>query len=241
VARSPELLGLHDADPATIQAALPPGLVREAHRRRSEVRMSASRAVVEALVPTILEQKVTSIEAHRAFRALLRRYGAPAPGPAGDHGLRLRPDPAVLARVPYHELHRLGIERRRADTIRRTCARADRLDALAATAATGDLAAVAGAAQRVLATIPGIGAWTTSIIAQQAFGDPDAVIVGDFHLPNLVAWNLAGEPRATDARMLELLEPYRGQRGRAVRLIGGAGTRAPAFGPKHELRSIAAI
>ena len=46
-----------------------------------------------------------------------------------------------------------------------------------------------------------------------AMGDPDAVAVGDFHLKNLVSTALAGEPRGTDQRMLELLAPYAGQRG----------------------------
>ena len=241
VAQSPELLGLHDDDPDDVQAALPEGIVREAHRRHRAKRIGATRSVTESIIPTILAQKVTSAEAIRAYRGLARRYGAPAPGPAGAHGLRLRPDPAALARLPYYELHRFGVERRRADTIRRTCARAARLDALAAAPATGALVAAAGPARQVLASLPGIGPWTTAIIAQQAFGDPDAVIVGDFHLPNIVAWNLVGEPRATDERMLELLEPYRGQRGRAVDLIGRVGTMAPRFGPRHELRSIAAI
>ena len=65
-------------------------------------------------------------------------------------------------------------------------------------------------AYRRLPRCPGIGPWTAAEVAIRALGDPDAVSVGDFHLPNLVAFALAGEPRATDARMLELLEPYRG-------------------------------
>ena len=76
---------------------------------------------------------------------------------------------------------------------------------------------------------------------QRAFGDPDAVIVGDYHLPNIVAFNLAGEPRATDERMLELLEPYRGQRGRVVQLLGLGGRHAPRRGPGRRLRNISRI
>ena len=67
------------------------------------------------------------------------------------------------------------------------------------------------------------------------------VSVGDFHIPHLVSWNLAGEPRADDARMLELLHPYRGQRGRVIRLLEAGGRRPPRFGPRLELRSIARI
>jgi 3-methyladenine DNA glycosylase/8-oxoguanine DNA glycosylase len=64
------------------------------------------------------------------------------------------------------------------------------------------------------------------------------VSVGDYHLPNIVAWALAGEPRGSDERMLELLEPYRGQRGRVQRLLEASHISPPAFGPRMEARSI---
>ena len=87
----------------------------------------------------------------------------------------------------------------------------------------------------------GIGPWTAAETARLALGDPDAVSVGDFHLPNLVCWMLSGEPRGTDERMLELLEPYRGNRGRVQRLLEAGGQTAPKFGPRTEVRSIAEI
>ena len=74
---------------------------------------------MEVLLPAILEQKITGTEAHRAWRSLVVRYGEPAPGPLG---LRLPPDPALLARLPYYAFHPLGVERRRAEVIRRLCA-----------------------------------------------------------------------------------------------------------------------
>ena len=95
--------------------------------------------------------------------------------------------------------------------------------------------------RRRLRSLPGIGAWTAAEVVRCAFGDPDAVSVGDFHIPNTVAWALAGEPRADDARMLELLEPYRGQRGRVQRLLEVGGIVAPRYGPRLAPRSIAAI
>ncbi len=54
----------------------------------------------------------------------------------------------------------------------------------------------------------------------------------------MVAWALAGEARGTDERMLELLEPYRGQRGRVLRLLELAGVRAPRYGPRMAPRRI---
>ena len=89
--------------------------------------------------------------------------------------------------------------------------------------------------------IPGIGRWTIAEVTRVAYGDPDAVSIGDFHMPNLVAWALAREPRADDARMLELLEPYRGQRGRVQRLLEVSGIRAPRYGPRLTPRRIAGI
>ncbi|MFN8521265.1 MAG: hypothetical protein U0667_18210 [Chloroflexota bacterium] len=92
-----------------------------------------------------------------------------------------------------------------------------------------------------LLTMPGIGPWTAAETVHAAHGDPDAVSVGDFHTPHTVSWALAGEARADDARMLELLEPYRGQRARVVRLLELAGVTAPRYGPRMAPRSIAAL
>ena len=137
----------------------------------------------------------------------------------------------MLARLPYHAFHPLGVERRRAEVIRRAATRATWLES----------ASDAVEASRRLMSLPGIGPWTAAEVVRSAFGDPDAVSVGDYHIPNSVAWALAGEARADDARMLELLEPYRGQRGRVQRYLevgtrGGSAVRA-ADGP----RRIAAI
>ena len=75
-------------------------------------------------------------------------------------------------------------------------------------------------------------------MTQLAFGDPDAVIVGDYRLPGIVAWNFAGERIADDARMLELLEPYRGQRARVQALIKFGGEKPPRRGPKLDLTDL---
>jgi 3-methyladenine DNA glycosylase/8-oxoguanine DNA glycosylase len=64
-----------------------------------------------------------------------------------------------------------------------------------------------------------VGPWTSSRVMLVALGDADAVCTGDLHLPHLVTWALAGEPRGSDERMLELLEPFRGHRARVQRLL----------------------
>ncbi len=203
-------------------------VIRDLQRRHAGMRMPRTGRILHALVPSVLEQKVTGIEAFRSYAALLRRYGEPAPGPGN---LLLPPAPETLAALPYHAFHPLGVERRRADVIRHAAARAAWLEA----------AVDADEARRRLGSFVGIGPWTIAEVVRSAFGDPDAVSVGDFHIPNSVAWALARESRANDARMLELLEPYRGQRGRVQRLLEVGRIVAPRHGPRMAPRSIAAI
>lgn len=189
--------------------------------------MIRSGQVHDVLVPTILGQKVTGLEAIRAWLHLVRRFGEPAPGP-GE--LRLPPPASVLAGLPYHAFHRAGVERTRAVTVIEACRRIDRLQE-AAEMSRED-------ARRRLTAIRGVGPWTAGIVERVAFGDADAVEVGDYHLPNVVAWNLAGEDRADDARMLELLAPFAPHRGRTLRLIEVAGTGAPRYGPRMPVGTI---
>ncbi len=202
-------------------------VIAELTRRFAGLRLPRTLLAFEALLPAICEQKVTGREAQLAFRAIVRRYGEPAPGPGG---LWLPPEPSILAGLRYFAFHPLGLERRRAEAVMRAAAIAKRL----ARARPVEVAPM-------LAAVAGIGPWTVAETMRMAHGDPDAVSIGDYHLPNLVAWALAGEPRADDARMLELLEPYRGQRGRVQRLLEASGIRAPRYGPRMSTRRIAAI
>lgn len=210
---------------------IPPGhpLVAELARRSPGVRIPRSGAVLESLVPAILEQKVAGQEASRAWTGLIRVHGETAPGPP-EWRLRLAPAPATLAALPYYAYHPFGIERRRAELIRRVAARAAWFEAIVGLPLPGAYAR--------LTAVPGIGPWTAAEVGARALGDDDAVSVGDFHLPNLVAFALAGEPRGTDERMLELLEPYRGQRARVIRLLELSGLRAPRRGPRLSARGI---
>jgi 3-methyladenine DNA glycosylase/8-oxoguanine DNA glycosylase len=215
------------------------------------LRLPATGRVYQPLVRAILEQKVTGKEAYRAYAATVRychratRERAPGPTP----GLLPPPDPALVAATPYWVLHRFGVEQRRADTLARASASAARLERCVD----------AAEADRRLVAIPGIGAWTCAEVVRVAYGDPDAVSVGDYHIPHLVSWALAGQPRAgsrtapsppvgrplpaarspADERMLELLEPFRGHRGRVCLLLTRGGYSAPRFGPRMPIRSFA--
>ena len=208
-------------------APLPPvhPLVTESARRHPGLWAGASGDLYHALLPTVIEQRITSGEAKRQWRALCAALGETAPGPA--LGLRLPPRPELLAGRPAWWFHPLGIEAKRAKALTAVAAVAHRLWDWARLPP----AEVAGR----LALIRGVGPWTIGSVLGPVCGDEDAVAVGDYHLPDIVAWNLAGEARADDARMLALLEPYRGQRGRVIRLLSVLGRRAPAFGPRGRI------
>jgi 3-methyladenine DNA glycosylase/8-oxoguanine DNA glycosylase len=237
--QAPELLGAFDD--ATGFAALLAGhaLLRDLHARFAGVRIGRTRRIFEALVPAIIEQKVTGDEAHAAFDALVRRHGEPAPGPWNEPSarrpapLRVPPAAETLAGLPSYAYHPLGLERRRADAIRFAAGRAARVEECA------DLP-LAEAYGR-LRSLPLVGPWTAAEVGLRAFGDADAVSVGDFHLSHAICWALAGEPRGTDERMLELLAPYAGHRARVIRLIEAAGVHAPRRGPRMAPRSITGI
>jgi 3-methyladenine DNA glycosylase/8-oxoguanine DNA glycosylase len=226
----PDVVGEHD----DVESFTPgrSGVVAELAARYAGMRIPRTRAVFELLVPVILEQKVIGKEARRSYGALVRRHGTPAPGPPGalPPGLRLAPAPEVIAALPSYAFHPLGVERKRSDTIRFAAGRAAQIEAC--------VDVPLPEAHRRLQSLPGVGAWTSAEVALLALGDADAVSVGDYHLPNLVSWALAGEPRGTDARMLELLETWRGHRGRVVRLLEKGIRHAPRYGPRLTLRDM---
>ena len=84
---------------------------------------------------------------------------------------------------------------------------------------------------RVFTALRGVGLWTSAEARIRAFGDPDAVSVGDYHLAHEVGYALTGH-RVDDDGMLELLEPWAGQRQRVIRLIETTGLREPRRGPR---------
>lgn len=218
--RVADLLGARD-DPDSFRPLHGP--LVELTRRQSSIRFGRTERVFEALLPAVLGQKVQTTAAMRSLRGIVRRFGDPAPGSVPD-GLRAFPSARRLASIGSFDLHRFGVERKRADTIIRAAKVAHRLEE-AATMSPAD-------AERRLRAVRGIGPWTSAWVRWQALGDADAVPIGDFHIPNNVAWVLAGEDRATDERMLELLAPYEGHRGRVIRLIKGSGSSAPKYGPR---------
>ena len=219
VAGLPDLLGGRD-DAASFEPGHP--LLVESHARHPGLRIPRTGRVMEALVPAVIEQKVTGKEAFAAFRTLVLRFGAPAPGPA-PLGMRVPPPAEVWRRIPSWEWHRAGVDPKRSRTVCEATRLAGRLEE-----AVG--MAPAEAARR-LSAVPGIGVWTVAEIAQRALGDSDALSVGDFHLSQAVGWALVGRPLDDDG-MVGLLEPWRPHRYRVVRLLELSPAAKPRFGPR---------
>lgn len=215
----PDLLGARDSlegfDPQH-------PLLVETHRRHPGLRLVRTGRVFEVLVPAVLEQKVTGKEAMAAFSTLLARYGGQPPGPA-PAPMRIPPGPEVWRTIPSWDWHRAAVDPRRMRTVFAAAPLASRLEQAV------DLAPDAALAR--LRAVPGVGVWTAAEIAQRAFGDPDTVSVGDYHLAAFVGWALVGKP-VDDDGMLELLEPWRGHRQRVVRLLELSGAAKPRFGPR---------
>lgn len=200
-------------------------LVADLWRRHgASVRTPAVGTVLDMVVPAVLEQRVTTMEAKRAWRWVVHRHGHPAPGPVPD-GLVVPPDAGGWRRVPSWDWHRAGVEAARWATVARAASVAPALERC-----TGmDLVE----ARRQLRRVPGVGVWTAAEVAQRALGDPDAVSFGDVHLAPDVVWALTGEMGGTDERLAEVLAPWPGHRGRVARLIGLANLRRPRRAPRY--------
>lgn len=217
--QAPRLLGGDD----DVEGFTPPsGRLAEIWQRNPFL-LGRTDRLWDSLVGGVFGQKVQIQNATKASRQLARRFGDEAPGPIGGWVL---PSPERVAELGYADFHPLGVERKRAEILRRVAREMPRLERLSLDSAE--------AVKTRLQHIHGIGPWTAAMVTATALGDADAVPVGDYHLPNTVAWHLAGEERGDDARMLELLEPWSGHRWRVLRLAKSAGS-APKRGPKLSL------
>lgn len=222
--RVPALLG-GDDDPSVFVSHH--DRIAAARRMLPGLRLGSTGRVWDVLLAAVLEQKVTGTEAFRSWRELALRFGEPAPGPAPD-GLRVPPSPHAVLAVPEWEWHKAGVDFSRRRALLAAASVAARLERAV------QLRGQRGRA--LLQRVPGIGVWTAAEVAQRAWGDPDAVSFGDFHLSTVVGWALAGRP-LDDAGMAEVLAPYAGQRHRAVQLLVCSGAPRPRFGPRLSPRN----
>jgi len=226
IAAVPELLGAGD-DLDGFDAS-GHALLRDSHRRNPGLRMLRTGIVLEVMVAAILEQKVTTLEARRTWSYLLRRHGAPAPGPAPE-GMRVFPSAAVLRLIPSWEWHRAGVDPSRSRAALAAASVAQGLERTLALGRGGP------EVERRMRSVPGVGVWTAAETMQRSHGDPDTVSVGDYHLPSIVGHALIGRA-VDDDGMLELLAPWAGHRQRVMRLIGASGFRKPRHGPRMTIQ-----
>jgi 3-methyladenine DNA glycosylase/8-oxoguanine DNA glycosylase len=206
--------------------------IAAAHERMAHLRLGRTNRVLEALIPAVLEQRVYGMDARRAWRKLVTKFGSPAPGPAPQH-MRVPPTADVWRRIPSWEFHLANVDPSRARTLVGCAQRAESLERLSGRSADE--------ARTALMSLPGVGEWTAAETAQRAFGDADALSVGDYHLSNVVGSTLLGH-RIDDPEMIELLEPLRPHRHRAVRLLEVSGlARNPRFGARQAIPDLRAL
>jgi 3-methyladenine DNA glycosylase/8-oxoguanine DNA glycosylase len=216
----PAMLGAHD-DPSGFTPVHP--VLADAHRRRPHWRVCRTDLVLEALVPAVIEQKVTGQEAFAGFRTLVHRFGERAPGAGRERGVWVQPSAATLRMVPSWEWLRMHIDPARSRAVVRACQVAASLERT--------VGLPAEEVDRRLRSVPGIGIWTSAEIRFRAHGDADAVSFGDYHVAKNIGWALTGT-QVDDAGLAELLEPYRPHRYRVQRLVELAGLRRPRHGPR---------
>jgi 3-methyladenine DNA glycosylase/8-oxoguanine DNA glycosylase len=216
----PAMLGEGD-DPSGFVAHHP--AVAEMHRRHAHWRITRTGLVLEALVPAIIEQKVTGQEAFAGFRMLVHRFGERAPGPGAERRLWVQPSAETLRSIPSWEWLRMHIDPARSRAVV-TAARV-------ASSLERTVGLPGEEVDRRLRSLPGVGVWTSAEVRFRAHGDPDAVSFGDYHVAKNVGWAITGDALDDDG-LAELLEPYRPHRYRVQRLVELAHAHRPRRGPR---------
>ena len=127
VERLPALLGVLRRRHRASRPSEP--TIAAAHRRVPHLRLGRTDRVLEALIPAVLEQRVTGKDAFRAWRLLVTKFGTPAPGPAPAR-MRVPPPADVWCRIPSWEFHLANVDPGRARTVVGCAQRADSLERL---------------------------------------------------------------------------------------------------------------
>lgn len=171
----------------------------------------------EALLSTVLQQRVSWEEASQNWRDLCKAHGTPWDDQCSA------PSPAKLLTLSNDDFAALGIESSRATP----CRAAARILGAGLTL-DDDLEAL----EARLLGARGIGPWTASAFLGMACGHPDALPLGDYDLPKLVHYVFCGERDGNDEMMLTHLAPFAGHRFRVIRWLWSAGFKMPRRGPR---------
>lgn len=222
ITQAPALCGARDDDTG-FDPRHP--LIAATRRRLPGLRIGRTDLLFDAFAQVVTEQKVTLRQAFGAWRFAVRSFGERAPGPT-PVPLFAPPSPRGWRLVPSWGWHRAGLEPPQSRTIAAAAARADALERAADDGTRLDAA---------LASLRGVGPWTISETRIRALGDADAVSVGDYHLAHQVGFALTGR-RVDDDGMLDLLEPWAGQRRRVIQLILASGAVEPRRGPRMHMQ-----
>jgi 3-methyladenine DNA glycosylase/8-oxoguanine DNA glycosylase len=222
LAQLPALCGSLD-DVSGFEPGIHP-LIADAHHRNPGVRLSRTDLVFDALASAIFEQKVTGMQAFGAWRRIVSWFGERAPGPT-PRPMFAPPTIEGWRLIPSWAWHRAGLEPPQARTVVASAQRGDSIVRALSSAKGSD------EHERILTALHGVGAWTSAETRIRAFGDSDAVSVGDYHLAHEVGFALTGG-RVDDDGMLELLAAWPGHRQRVIRLIGASGVHEPRRGPR---------
>ena len=188
-------------------------LLAKLHRARPGLRLVRVPWRFDVACCAVLQQRVTVREAWQQWQRIAKRYGATA------DGLRVFPSAEKIAHMDSWRFEELGVDPKRTRAMIGLARDVHRRG----TFGWKDLARV----RKHMHAVRGIGPWTTEMTMGFGYGDPDALPLADLHLPHLVTWALAREAPGSDERMVELLEPVRGHRFRAVRLLLDAGIVVP--------------
>jgi len=203
-----------DDDPTEFLASIKRHPVLGPLAREADPRLSKTPTVFETFAVAVIEQLVTGFEARASVRRLWRIAGEVVP----TTKLVAAPTARAVRNVPMWRMHEIGVGSRRAATLREGALRGDALERLRTE--TGEVAIAK------LQSLPGVGPWTANYVARDALGYSDAVPIGDFHGPFIIAEALGDrhdltrdDPKAADDAMLELLEPFRPHRARVASML----------------------
>ena len=160
--RAPGLLGAADDDRALVTDH---PLVSRLRRSLTGLRLGRSHAPDRGAHP---HRAGAEGAGPRGGSVLPPPHAAPRRPRAGAGGPPAPAGPAAARRDGLLRPPPLGVERRRAETVRAVARRAGRLDGLAELSSAE--------AQRRMQAVPGVGAWTAGRVALGVLGDADAVV-----------------------------------------------------------------